>query len=92
MVEIFATLKCEQKEIDLNELIGDNSENNILTQQRNYENLIRKLESDLRNYLKVQFFLYFLIFFYIFLYFFIFFLYFFYIFFIFFIKNRRNLN
>ena len=68
MVEIFSTLKYEEKlkELELGENININSDSEsiIQTQQKNYENLIRKLESDLRNHLKVIFFLFFLFFFY----------------------------
>ena len=52
MVEIYATLKSEQNYFAENE----KNENEEISQQKNYENLIRKLESDLRNHLKVKIF------------------------------------
>jgi len=47
-------MKCNLKE---SEMVSRINEDAVNFQQQNYENLIRKLESDLRNHMKVRCFL-----------------------------------
>lgn len=52
MVEIYSNVKCDAKDSEISIRKDDNI---INFQQQNYESLIRKLEIDLRNHMKVNF-------------------------------------
>lgn len=53
MVEIYSSMKAEEKENQIKEEFFSAIKES--QQQKNYENLIRKLESELRNHMKVIF-------------------------------------
>jgi len=50
LVEVYSEMKTNLKE---SEFAVRKNEDSVNFQQQNYENLIRKLESDLRNHMKV---------------------------------------
>ena len=54
MIEIYANLKAEHNKEDT-KIPEKDTEMTLESQQEGYESLIRKLESDLRNHMKVFF-------------------------------------